>query len=138
MLTKGDYSMEFTFAKAVAKDFGVTQFQAEVIHAVAKMGMSANGSAKPSDLKADNMTWFNARELVAMLEDITRHQAAAVIGSLGRKGLAMNSDPKASAGWTLTDSGIDVAQQLFDSLDEGTTEEASEEVSEEVAEAVAA
>ena len=116
--------MEFTFAKATAKSFGVTEFQAEVIHAIAKMGMNANGSKKPSDLKADNSTWFNAKELVASLEDITRHQAAAVMGSLGRKGLAINADPKASAGWVLTDAGIDIAQQLFDSLDESTTVEA--------------
>ena len=53
--------MEFTFAKATAKSFGVTEFQAEVIHAIAKMGMNANGSKKPSDLKADNVTWFNAK-----------------------------------------------------------------------------
>jgi hypothetical protein len=124
MLNKGDYSMEFTFAKTTAKSFGVTEFQAEVIHAVAKMGMDANGSTKPSDLKADNVTWFNAKELVASLEDITRHQAAAVMGSLGRKGLAINSDPKSAIGWVLTDAGIDVAQQLFDSLDESTTVEA--------------
>ena len=53
------------------------------------MGMNANGTVKPSDLKADNVTWFNAKELVATLDSITRHQAAAVMGSLGRKGLAM-------------------------------------------------
>tara|TARA_R110000851_G_scaffold39966_2_gene101083 strand:+ start:1622 stop:2029 length:408 start_codon:yes stop_codon:yes gene_type:complete len=129
----GDYSMEFTFAKATAKSFGVTEFQAEVIHAVAKMGMNANGTVKPSDLKADNVTWFNAKELVATLDSITRHQAAAVMGSLGRKGLAINSDPKSSIGWVLTDAGIDVAQQLFDSLDESTTADTTEEVAEAVA-----
>lgn len=129
--------MEFTFAKATAKAFGVTEFQAEVIHAVAKMGMNANGTVKPSDLKADNVTWFNAKELVATLDSISRHQAAAVMGSLGRKGLAINSDPKSSIGWVLTDAGIDVAQQLFDwqvgSIDESTTADTTEEVAEAVA-----
>ena len=49
------------------------------------------------------------------------------MGSLGRKGLAVNSDPKSPIGWVLTDAGIDVAQQLFDSLDESTTVEATDE-----------
>ena len=101
----------------------LTDNEKMVLIALVQNYMDTNGSKTPKELKSDNMTWFNRQNITDFL-GFSRHKAAGVMSSMAKKGLLQNQDPKQKCGWVVTDSGLDIAEEIFNlRIEEIKTEE---------------
>lgn len=115
---------------SVAPSFvGLTENELAALMSIALCGLDCMGGDKPSDLHEDNMSWFNQTDIVrgaqvssmaarGLMTFLNRKELIADYEK-GRKGaLPKNDDGTVKDHWTLTDGGINAAQQAWNSLGE--------------------
>ena len=111
----------------------LTAKETEAINAITKEALFEIRREEPKELFDDNFSWFN-RKLLSELCGFDKHEAAGIMSALDKKDIIRNFDPQEAFGWALTDKGIGIAQELFESEEEVVAEEvvAEEVVAEEV------
>lgn len=99
-----------------AEEVTLTAKEQTALVAIARNGLDAMGGTEPKDLHEDNMSWFDNSDLTT-LTDMSKNQCAGLISSLEAKGLVVDSgegiNGQGPDQWFLSDSGIDLAQQVW-------------------------
>ena len=92
----------------------LTAKETEAINAITKEALFEICREEPKELFDDNFSWFN-RKLLSELCGFDKHEAAGIMSALDKKDIIRNFDPQEAFGWALTDKGIGIAQELFES-----------------------
>lgn len=92
-----------------------TAKEIDAIRAIVAQGLSTMGGKSARDLHDDNMSWFDASDLMNDM-GITREAAGGIMSALDSKGIIGDSGESKGAttgnDWYLTDSGIAIAESL--------------------------
>lgn len=92
----------------------LTTKEIKAVKAITKDALFDICGEQPKELFVDNFSWFN-RKLLSELCGFSKHEAAGIMSALDKKDIIRDFDPQAAFGWALTDKGIGIAQELFES-----------------------
>ena len=92
----------------------LTEKEQTAIDFLANQGLDCMGGEGKADLKSDNMSWFNIKDLMTGM-GLNRHEAAGIMSALDAKGLASDQEAGSTVrydrdSWCLNDAGIDAAR----------------------------
>jgi hypothetical protein len=108
--------------REAAERNGITILQQQAVDVLAQQGTDCCGCDTKTSLKGDNMTWFDAIDLIRELK-INQQTAAGLIGSMMEADLVADAEAGSKArqrgkdtpaNLYLTDRGIDCATTLKD------------------------